>query len=261
MPTFRFTVEYDGSGFHGWQRQRSHRSVQGEIERALRLVCQQEVPVAGAGRTDAGVHATGQVGSVRIDDPSRLGRVRTTLGEQLVWRLNRVLPGDVAVRDGQVVPDEFHARHSARRRRYRYRVRFNRSPLDRNQVWFVSHQLEMDRMQELVGRIREYRDFRAFTRAGLVLPSYVVDFERLEVEAVAGGIDLVAWAPRFLHNMVRIMAGTVVDVGRNQLSVEAVERGIRERDRALVGRTAPPHGLCLEGVDYDSLENGRIETP
>ena len=261
MPTFRFTVEYDGSGFHGWQRQQSHRSVQGELERALRLVCQQDVAVAGAGRTDAGVHATGQVGSARIEDPSILGKVRSTPGDQLVWRLNRVLPDDVVVKDGRIVPDEFHARHSARRRRYRYRIRFSRSALERKRVWFVSHALDLERMESLLAMVRQHRDFRAFTRMGLDLPSYVVDFERLEVEAVDDGVDLVAWAPRFLHNMVRIMAGTLVDVGRNQLSVSTVERGLKERDRRLVGRTAPAHGLCLEGVDYDRVENGRIEGP
>ncbi len=247
MPTFRITLEYDGTDFSGWQRQLVPRTVQGEVEAALALLCRRPVPIKAAGRTDAGVHATGQVASFGL--------------EALPWgdRIDRALPEDIAVRDLSVAPPGFSARHDALQRSYRYRIRRRRRPLSRHLSWIVPYGLDPEPMAEAIDIIREHKDFKAFTRVELELPAYMVELSRLELVPAEDGFDLLVRARRFLHNMIRIMAGTLVDVGRGRLSPADVDHALLMRDRRLAGPTAPPHGLCFEGADYPEVDSRPAE--
>ncbi len=249
MLTFRSTLEYQGSDFSGWQRQPERRTVQGELERALALLCRTPVAVTAAGRTDAGVHATGQVVSFRLESLP-WGRGPEPFASDLAYRLNRLLPDDIAIRELCPAAPGFHARHDALIRSYRYSIRHRRHPLSRHLSWLVRYELDLAQMNETVSIIKKYEDFKAFTRAELELPSFRVDLGRLDLFAVEEGLDIVVSARRFLHNMIRILAGTLVDVGRGHLSPAQVEQALRARDRRLAGPTAPAHGLCFERVDY-----------
>ena len=266
MPNFGMLIEYDGAAFHGWQEQPERRTVQSELEGALALLLRQPVRILGAGRTDSGVHASGQVANFRVEwgAPLRRGAARPgaspespisdgAAASQLHWRLEQLLPGDLAVRAVTPVPESFDARRSAVERRYRYRIRRRRSPLNRHREWVMPYALDRSAIETLFDVIRSHDDFRAFTRVDCELPSYDVDLHHLAIERVEGGFDVVVWARRFLHNMIRILAGTVVEVGRGKIEPEAVHRALVRRDRRLVGPTAPPQGLCLEAVIYPSL--------
>ncbi len=247
MSTLRMSLEYDGGAFHGWQRQPDQRTVQGEVERALALACRQPIAVTAAGRTDAGVHAAGQVISFNVEaaEGDLAGYAR-----HLHYRVNRILPEDVAVLDAAPATDGFNARFDALRRAYRYRIHFRRRPLGRSQAWLVRHSLSWESMKAAIECVRRHEDFRAFTRKELDLPSYVVAIEKLDLIKTEDGLDVHIEARRFLHNFVRILVGTLIDVGRGRLTPEDVDRALASRDRCLAGPTAPPHGLCLERVDY-----------
>lgn len=242
-------LEYDGADFHGWQRQTRVRSVQGDVEDGLRLLCRQTVQVTAAGRTDAGVHALGQVGSFHLEDADAI-EDPLAYAALLGHRLDRLLPHDVAVRAFGLAPDGFNARHDALRRSYRYRITSRRRPLERRQAWTVHHTLNHGAMRETIALIRKHRDFRAFTRTELDLPDYAVALDQLDLAATAWGIEIVVGARRFLHNFVRILVGTLIDVGRGRLTPTAVDRALQQRDRRQAGPTAPAQGLCLERVDY-----------
>lgn len=259
MPSFRMRVEYDGSGFSGWQRQSVARTVQGELEKGLTQLCRHPIAIVGAGRTDAGVHATGQVASFDLNSGWRYADDAALLGR----RLDRIMPPDISVHDMMLAPDGFSARFNARRRRYRYSIRHVRHPLERAHSWFVPQGLDLEAMVRATEIIRKYRDFRAFTRADLKLEHYYVDLDRLDLVPQVDGVDLVVSARRFLHNMVRILAGTLVAIGKGRMPPERVARAIETRDRRLGGPTAPPHGLILEAVEYlgDPLLANDLDLP
>lgn len=240
--TVRATVEYDGAGFAGFQRQAAARTVQQELEAALTSVVGHQVHVTGAGRTDAGTHATGQVVSTRVE---------TQLDDATLWRAwNARLPEDLVALSLATVADAFHARRDAVERTYEYRIAQTpqRPVLDRGRAWHVREPLDVARMQEAASEFVGNHDFRAFT----IGPETRTRREVTNIAVWREGsmIAVRVSGNAFLHRMVRRMVAALVRVGREDLTAGDVRRLLESGDRASVGATAPAHGLTLVGVRY-----------
>ncbi len=249
MSRFRATLEYDGTDFAGWQLQRGARTVQGELERALEKITGAPVRPTAAGRTDAGVHATGQV--VHFDAETRLS------GIELRRALSGVLPPDVSVVELFDALPDFHARRDAAGKRYVYRIltRASPSPLRRRFAWHLRGPLDLEAMGRASRSFVGSHDFRAFrgTAGGDPGPDDTRRrIERLDWERDGDELRLVAEGPGFLRYMVRNLVGTLVDVGAGRRSADSISEILASRDRARAGATAPPHGLCLERVRYSA---------
>ena len=254
MPRYKLTLEYHGGPFVGWQRQENGPSVQGAVEAALRALEPDAARIAGggitgAGRTDAGVHATGQVAHCDLErewEPFRLA-------EALNWHLK---PDPVAVVAAEPVADDFHARFSALRRRYLYRVICRRAPLtiEKGLAWRLAHDLDAGAMQAAANLLVGKHDFTTFRSAQCQAASPVKTLDEFRVERIDGsGGDEIRFnlaARSFLHNQVRSFVGTLERVGAGKWPGERVAEALAARDRAACGPVAPPDGLYLTGVSY-----------
>lgn len=246
MPTFKVTLAYDGTDFVGWQRQTNGASIQGLLEDALSDLDGRKVVVTGAGRTDAGVHALGQVAGCSLD--------RAITGAAVTRALNARLPADVRVLSAAEVPPQFHARFDARAKTYRYRI-WNAdvvSPFERRYVWHVEGALDVVGMDAAARLLEGRHDFAAFRAAGgttrtterTMTASRVDRRDRLVVYETTGD--------GFLRYMVRAIVGTLVEIGRGRQPPAWMGDVLGGRDRARAGPTAPPEGLFLVRVDYES---------
>ncbi len=242
----KLVLSYDGTRYVGWQFQSNGPSVQAELERALSTLHKEAVRVTGAGRTDAGVHARGQVASLAVERP--LPEAAYVKG------LNAILPDDIAVRHAEVREAPFDARRDARGKRYRYRIENlpTRAPLTRMQAWQVFRPLDVAAMRAAAAPLLGRHDFSAFRAADCEARHAVRELRRLDVEDDgAGRIEVVAEATAFLRHMVRNLAGTLVEVGLGSRAPGSMAALLESRDRTLAGRTAPPQGLLLDEVFYD----------
>jgi tRNA pseudouridine38-40 synthase len=245
MPRYKLVLEYDGTGLVGWQRQINGLSVQEILETAIERFCGQVVRVYGAGRTDAGVHAQGQVAHAdlpRAADP-----------DEIQGALNfHVRPHAVSVLAVEAVAASFHARISARERHYRYRILNRRAPpgLERHRVWHVGPPLELAAMQEGARHLVGTHDFTTFRDALCQAKSPVKTLDALDLVQLGEEIVIEARARSFLHHQVRNIAGTLKLVGLGKWSPVHVKRALEARDRRAGGPTAPPQGLCLVDVTY-----------
>lgn len=241
---FALGIEYDGTGFFGWQRQPEGRTVQASVEKALSEVANHPVAVVCAGRTDTGVHATGQV--VHFDTES----VRSMDS----WRrgANTHLPDDVRIQWAQPVDESFHARFGASERHYRYIIHNHRvnSPLLRSRVCTVYTQLDVDSMQVAASHLRGEHDFTSFRAVACQAQSPVRTISCLEVCRHGDFIYLDVKANAFLHHMVRCIAGVLIEVGRAEQQPDWVAELLAARDRRLSGMNGPPGGLYLVAVRY-----------
>ena len=247
MPRYKLTLEYHGGRFAGWQRQANGPSVQGAIEAALRALEPDAPSIAGAGRTDAGVHATGQVAHcdlARDWEPFRLA-------EALNWHLK---PDPVAVLAAERVADDFHARFSATGRRYLYRVVCRRAPLtiERGLAWRLSHDLDAGAMQAAADLLVGQHDFTTFRSAQCQAASPVKTLDEFRIERAGEEIRCHLAARSFLHNQVRSLVGTLERVGTGKWPVARVADALAARNRAACGPVAPPDGLYLADVIYGS---------
>jgi len=245
MPRYKLILEYDGTGLVGWQRQKNGLSVQEILETAAERFCGAAVTVHGAGRTDAGVHALAQ--AAHFDLP------RNVDPEEVRGALNHhVRPQAVSILGVERVPAGFHARLSARGRRYRYRILNRRAPpaLDRNRVWHLGPPLDLGAMQEAARYLIGKHDFSTFRDALCQARSPVKTLDLLELAKAGEEIVIEALARSFLHHQVRNMVGTLKLVGIGQWSPIRVQRALEQRDRRAGGPTAPPQGLCLVEVIY-----------
>lgn len=246
MPTWKLTVEYDGSAFVGWQRQANGLSIQEVVEKALStLHSGDSIKAMASGRTDSGVHARGQVVSFSTTRELRL--------DSYERGLNTLLPREIAVRAAERVPDAFDARRWARGKRYVYRIltsRF-RSPLRDRYTWFVFRQLDLSAMQAGAAHLLGHHDFSAFRAADCDARHPRRELRRLDVTREGEEVVLRVEATAFLKHMVRNLAGTLVDVGIGRRSPASLAALLASRDRTQAGQTAPPHGLCLDEVFYD----------
>ena len=244
MPNFRLLLEYEGSGFEGWQCQaEGSRTVQGCLAAAIERVTGQRVVVTGSGRTDAGVHAEGQLASVALETalpPERLQRA-----------LNGVLPRDVAVRTLEVAAADFDALRCAGHKRYRYQI-WNggeRSPLRARRFHHVARPLDLEQIRRAAALLVGEHDFSSFRAAGSDVRSSVRTLHRLDVAGEPGGEVLLEFeGSGFLRYMVRNLVGTLVEVGLGRREAHSMAPLLAARDRNLAGPTAPAHGLTMAGV-------------
>jgi tRNA pseudouridine38-40 synthase len=246
MPRYKLTIEYDGTPFIGWQVQDSGISVQGVITDAVAAFTGERAVVAGAGRTDTGVHALGQVAHVDLAREWDGGTVRDALNSHL-------RPHPVAVLTAERVADDFDARFSAVKRHYLYRVVNRRADLtlEQNRAWRVPRPLDDKAMNEAAQKLVGKHDFTTFRAAECQAKSPVKTLDRLDITRYGDELRIRASARSFLQHQVRSMAGSLIHVGEGKWSADDLASALAARDRARCGQVAPPHGLYLVRVDYD----------
>ena len=245
MRNIKLTIEYDGTAFHGWQIQPGLRTIQGVIKERIAQITQGEVNLIGAGRTDAGVHAFGQVANFQTESFIELIALQRGL--------NSLLSPDIVIKGIEEVEEGFHARFSARSKIYEYHI-LNRSypsALLRAYAWFIPHQLDLASMERCGRLLIGSHDFSSFRASGDESRHSVREVIRLEIERRQGDlIVIVIEANAFLREMVRSIVGTLVDVGRGKTTLEEFEKIFQARDRRQAGMTAPAQGLFLVEVKY-----------
>ena len=254
---FKLTLQYDGTDFHGWQIQEGLRTVQGELTAALSLIDDREVVVHGSGRTDAGVHAEGQVASVQLE--------REITPEKLRAAINGNIARDVRVLAAEIVPPEFHARYSVREKTYLYRI-VNGPVLSPFWLRFAHQEarpLNLDLMRDCAGAFLGEHDWTAFSAAQSDAETRVRTITSLQVaghydpRAAAEMIEIRASSNGFLRYMVRSIAGTLLAVAREEMDQSRIKKALVTGDRTLAGATAPAKGLSLLSVSYDDLVEAR----
>ncbi|HEY2797407.1 MAG TPA: tRNA pseudouridine(38-40) synthase TruA [Thermoanaerobaculia bacterium] len=245
MPTWKLTLEYDGTRYSGWQSQKNtDKTVQGALLRAATEVLGDDATCGGAGRTDAGVHALAQVAHLKAR--------KELAPADLAWKLNEALPFDVNVLSAEPAPPRFHARHDAKSRTYLYRFSRRRTAFDKRFVWWVKDRLDAAAMRKAARLFEGRHDFASFCENPEGQDSTLVVVEKSDVlDAVdSQEIHFRITASHFLWKMVRRLAGTLAEVGRGNLDPDGVERLLREKSVAPAKWTAPPSGLFLESVRY-----------
>ncbi len=246
MPRFALTIEYDGAPFVGWQRQANGVSVQQRLEEAVAAInAGARANVYGAGRTDAGVHALGQVAHVDLARDWRADRLRDAINAHLK-------PDPIAVLSARAVGDDFEARFSAIRRHYLYVIDNRRAPLalGLGRAWHVKRPLDAQAMHEAAQSLVGRHDFTTFRASECQANSPLRTLERLDVRRDGACIEIVTSARSFLHHQVRSMVGSLEHVGSGKWRVEDLALALHAKDRARCGQVAPPHGLYLVAVDY-----------
>jgi tRNA pseudouridine38-40 synthase len=247
MPRYRLDIEYDGGPYAGWQRQADQHSVQQAIEQAVEKFSAQAVSLRGAGRTDAGVHATAQVAHLDLEKGWRPDTVRDALNAHLQQAGERV-----AILKATRVPEDFDARFSALGRHYLYRISNRRSPpaLDKGKVWWVPKRLDAEAMDSAAKVLLGRHDFTTFRSAQCQANSPLRTLDRLDVTRLGDDIEIRASARSFLHNQVRSMVGSLKRVGEGAWTSADLKAALDACDRSACGQVAPPDGLYLVGVDY-----------
>ena len=245
MPRYKLTIEYDGSPFVGWQAQTNGLSVQQVLEEGIKGFCGEAVRVAGAGRTDAGVHALGQVAHVDLEADVKPDTLRDATNAHM-----RGNP--VAIVECERVGAEFEARFGAIKRHYLYRIINRRAPLtlDAKQAWLVHRDLDADAMHDAAQALIGKHDFTTFRSVQCQAKSPVKTMDRITVSRYAEEIEITCEARSFLHNQVRSIVGTLKQVGEGKWTRRDVEKALAAKDRAACGPVAPPDGLYLVRVDY-----------
>jgi tRNA pseudouridine38-40 synthase len=245
VPRYRLTIEYDGTPFAGWQIQADRLTVQGVLTDAVEALTGERVRVQGAGRTDAGVHALGQIAHLDIARAWETDTVRDALNAHL-------RPHPVAVLAAERVSDDFNARTSARKRHYRYTIVNRRADLalERTRAWRVPRPLDAEAMHVAAQRLIGKHDFTTFRASECQAKSPVKTLDRLDVVRDGDRVHILANARSFLHNQVRSMVGSLVMAGDGRWSADDLARALAARDRTACGQVAPPEGLYLVQVDY-----------
>ena len=249
MKNYRITVQYDGTRYRGWQVQKStDATIQGKLEHVLSTLAGLPVEVIGSGRTDAGVHAVGQVANFHIDD--------VFSGEELMETLNRYLPEDIAVTEIAEVEERFHSRYHATSKTYCYRIHTSTVPnvFERKYVYTYTDALDVGKMQQAASFLMGTHDFASFCGNRHMKKSTVrtiidIEFRRMEHE-----LAIYYTGDGFLQNMVRILTGTLIEVGSGRRDPESMKDILAAKDREAAGYTAPPQGLRLEKVTYGTVD-------
>ena len=242
MPTYRMDIEYDGTNYVGWQYQTNGRSIQGEIEKALRILLKKDIRIVGGGRTDTGVHARAQVASFRFDHIENL--------QQLKYNINGILPNDIVLHKLEIAPDNFHARHSAKSRYYSYHISQKRVAIQRLYCWQIYTKLDLSVMQQCAASVLGTHDFRSFAKllkdnndfkCNVMLSEWIENSNMLEYHIKAN---------RFLYSMVRTLVANMVQCGKGKMSYDQFLEIFQARSRALAAAAAPAKGLFLESIEY-----------
>ncbi len=241
---YKLTIAYDGTRFFGWERQPDRETIQGKLESVLEKLCGAGVDVIGAGRTDAGVHARAMVASVRMDVKESCEEIRDYM--------NRYLPDAIAVREVKEAGERFHARYNAIGKTYRYTcfVGEVKPVFDRRYVTMLDYSVDVEKMRQAAAILTGEHDFRSFCGNPRMKKSTVRMVDSITIEQNRDRIHFTFHGTGFLQNMVRILVGTLLEVGRGYWDVDYVQTILDAKDRKLAGPTAPPEGLCLMKVDY-----------
>lgn len=251
MMRYFITLSYDGSAYHGWQIQPNGTSVQETLQQALSTLLRTSIEVVGAGRTDAGVHATMMV--AHFDFPASEDEICAVPLDcaQLTYKLNKILPPDIAVQQVRPVADDMHARFSATLRTYHYFVHLRKDPFRRRYSWQLYDDIDFQRMNEAASTLLEYRDFTSFSKVNTDTKTN----ECLITEAHWDELEPGVWrftisANRFLRNMVRAIVGTLIEVGRGKLSIGDFRQVIEQKNRCSAGESVPGNALFLVDIKY-----------
>jgi tRNA pseudouridine38-40 synthase len=242
MPTIRLLIEYDGTDYVGWQFQTNGRSIQEEIEKAIKQILQTDIRITGAGRTDAGVHAHGQVASFVVDKEVEIAT--------LAKSLSSVLPQSIVIREAAEALPGFNARYDAKKRRYSYSISQEPTAIRRNYCWQVFQQLDFDFMKRCAEQIVGEHGFRAFCKVEDDVHQHCCTVTSAEWVKSNALVVFEITANRFLHGMVRTLVGTMVNVGRGHTRMDEFEKILESNDRATAGMAAPAKGLVLEEIYY-----------
>lgn len=248
MRNVRLLIEYDGTNYVGWQWQKNGKTVQETLSNAIEQVVQETIKIHGAGRTDAGVHALGQVANFKTTSaiPS----------ERLLYAINFYLPQDIAVKEVMDMPESFHAQFCAKSKVYQYTL-FNdwtRTPLNRNICYVCGLHLDIDTMIKATKYLIGTHDFTSFTTKALCEKNRIRTIKKLDVKKDGKYIYFTVEADGFLYNMVRTIVGTLIEIGRGKIATESMKDILDARDRKSAGPTAPAKGLCLMEVRYEATE-------
>ncbi len=245
MIRYKIIIEYDGLDFVGWQSQDNGISIQESIEKACKKLFKEKVMLFGARRTDAGVHAKGQVAHFDVSKEMQLDNIRDGLNQYL-----RPLP--IAILEAKEVKEDFHARFSAKLRTYEYLVINRRPPLtiERNKAWCVYSKLNKEEMTQASKLFEGRHDFSSFRSVNCQSNSSIKTINKCQIHFKSEFISILVTAKSFLHSQVRIIVGTLIDVGRGKIFSEDIKKIIEGKDRSKAGSTAPPYGLYLLKVDY-----------
>ena len=236
-------LSYDGAAYHGWQKQPNARSVQQTLQEALSMLLQTDIEVVGAGRTDAGVSARMMVAHFETS--------KACDNEQLVYKLNKLLPHDIAVQRIWEVPDEMHARFSATSRTYHYYIHTRKDPFVRQYSWLVTFPLDFARMNEAASRLPDFDDFTSFSKVNTDTKTNLCNVTEARWTQVGENTwRFTITANRFLRNMVRAIVGTLIEVGRGRMTVDEFCQVIEQRNRCSAGDSVPGHALFLVDVSY-----------
>jgi len=247
MKRIKLVISYDGTNYHGWQVQPDKITIEGVINKALSELLQEDITVIGASRTDAGVHAKG---NVAVFDTNTM-----IPAEKICFAVNRYLPWDIRVLSSTEVPADFHPRKVSCRKTYEYKI-MNRDiaiPTERLYSYFVYYDMDIKAMQEAAQYLIGEHDFKSFCSANTKVLDTVRTIYSLNVEKEGYMIKISITGNGFLYNMVRIIAGTLIEVGRGVKNPKDMETILKGRNRRLAGPTAPAHGLTLVGIEYDMI--------
>ena len=242
LRTIKIILEYDGSQFSGWQVQPNRRTVQDEVQQALKALINEEISVTGSGRTDAGVHALGQVASFRTKSELPISVFKSGL--------NKYLPVDVRIIEAEEASDRFDARRNAVKRTYRYHIAKRSRVLCRQYTWHPFFEFDVDTMKQASKCLVGLHDFSSFCKKNGEIDSYTSRVLNIEWKNTDDEIRFEIAATHFYHNMVRIIVGTLLEVGRGKMTPEEFQRILEAGDRSQAGPTVPPHGLVLVKVEY-----------
>lgn len=239
----RYFVElsYDGTPFVGWQRQPAGDSVQSCLEDALSILFRKPLSIVGAGRTDAGVHAHQLYAHVDLDEH---------VDQDLTFRLNKLLPKEIAVRNIIAVAQDAHARFDAVSRSYRYHITTQKNPFLQKRSYQFAKPLDLDLMNQAAKILIDHEDFKCFSKSKTDVKTYVCDIQQVHWQQNGSELVFFIQANRFLRNMVRAIVGTLIEVGLRKISISDFEAILASRDRSQAGYSVPAHGLYLEKVNY-----------
>ncbi len=244
MRNIKLTIEYDGKDFNGWQKQPNKLNIQGEIERAIEEITGEKVDLIASGRTDAGVHALAQMANFKTNSKLPV--------EKYPIALNTKLKKSIRIQKAEEVEENFHSRYHCKQKTYRYIINNSGqgSSIYRNLEYFIPNKLDVEKMQEAVKYFEGEHDFKAFKASGTSSKSSVRTIYKAKVEKQGERIIIELTGNGFLYNMVRIIAGTLVEVGLGKIKPEEISEIIEKKERANAGKTLPPQGLYLVKVEY-----------
>lgn len=245
MRNIKLTIEYDGKDFNGWQKQPNKLNIQGEIEKAIQNVTGEQVNLIGSGRTDAGVNAFGQVANFKIDSEFPIEKMATAINSQL--------KKSIRVKKAEEVSSDFHSRYNCHSKTYNYVIDNSEqgSAIYRNLSYHVSKKLNIEKMQKAISYFIGEHDFSSFKSSGTSSKSSVRTIYNATVVKENDKVTISLTGNGFLYNMVRIISGTLVEVGLNNIEPEEIPKIIEAKNRQMAGKTLPPQGLFLINVEYD----------